>query len=166
MIVLGIAPGSTVTGYGIIKSDQPSMLECLASGSIRLSGIKDFPGRLKKIYQEIASLIEKFDPDSVALEDIFYGRNIKSALMLGQARGAAILAGVNAEKEIAIYAPREVKLAVTGRGSASKEQVQMMVMRILDSSQSFQPLDVSDALAIAICHIHRSWTKNQFSVSP
>ncbi len=162
MIILGIDPGSAITGYGVVRSDKPSDLECLSFGSIRLSRLEQFPERLKKIYDDIFSLIEEYEPDCIALEDIFYSRNIKSALQLGQARGAAILAGINNNKDVATYAPKEVKQALTGSGSASKEQVQMMVMRLLAFDRPIKPLDVSDALAVAICHINRTWTSVRY----
>jgi crossover junction endodeoxyribonuclease RuvC len=99
-------------------------------------------------------------PDIAAYEDIFYARNVRATLQLGQARGSAIIAAINAGVPIANYSPREVKQALTGYGSASKEQVQTMVMQVLDQKTPISPLDASDALAVAICHINRHWTAN------
>lgn len=161
MIVLGIDPGSSVTGYGIVKTASNSHLECLNYGCIRLSSKKEIDIRLKEIYDGIESLIELENPDEVALEDIFYSRNIKSALLLGQARGAAVIAALNKNKKVASYSPREVKQALTGSGGASKEQVQKMVQLMLKLDQQNIPLDATDALAIAVCHINRYWTNKQ-----
>jgi crossover junction endodeoxyribonuclease RuvC len=158
MIVLGIDPGSSVTGYGIIQSNNNSHLNCLDYGCIRLSSKKELNVRLKEIYDGIELLVSQANPDDVALEDIFYSRNIKSALQLGQARGAAVIAALNNNKTVASYSPKEVKQSVTGNGGASKEQVQRMVLVMLKLGQQKLPLDVTDALAIAMCHINRSWT--------
>jgi len=134
-------------------------LECKEYGCIRLQQYKEFYLRLKKIYDAISSLVNQYKPDIVVFEDIFYGRNIKAALQLGQARGAAILASVNAEKPISIYSPREVKQALPGFGGASKEQVQEMVKCLLNFENPITPLDASDALDIEICHINRYQTE-------
>ena len=163
MIVLGIDPGSSVTGYGILQSDSRDERRCITFGCIRSRSKEPFYLRLKKIYDEIGQLIEGHRPGWVALEDIFYSRNIKSVLQLGQARGAAILAAVNAQCSISLYSPREVKQALTGYGAASKEQVQSMVFRLLQLSNGAAPLDASDALAIAICHINRFWTQQNLN---
>ncbi|HPG39543.1 MAG TPA: crossover junction endodeoxyribonuclease RuvC [bacterium] len=154
MLVLGIDPGSMVTGYGLVR-DSNGELECIENGCIRNTAKTEFGARLKKIHDEITGLIEKFQPDQVAFEDIFYGRNVRALIQLGQARGAAIIAALNAHKPVVTYAPREVKLAITGFGGASKEQVQKMVIGILKLDEAMQVMDVSDALAIAICHINR-----------
>lgn len=157
MLVLGIDPGSVVTGYGIVEACEEN-LECKEYGCIRLQQYQEFYLRLKKIYDTVSSLIKQYDPDMVVFEDVFYGRNLKVVLQLGQARGAAILASVNADKSISIYSPREVKQALTGFGGASKEQVQKMVKSLLNFEKPVTPLDASDALAIAICHINRYQT--------
>jgi crossover junction endodeoxyribonuclease RuvC len=158
MTVLGIDPGSAITGYGIVKSARSSDYECVTFGCIRIELKSAFHLRLKKIYDQVSGLIENFQPDSVALEDIFYSRNVKAAMQLGQARAAAVLAALNANKTVVAYAPREVKQALTGMGAASKEQVQKMVGRLLGLEKLSAPLDASDALAIAICHTNRFWT--------
>lgn len=154
MLVLGIDPGSTITGYGLVRENKNN-LQCVECGCIRNTAKSEFFTKIKKIYDEIAGLIVKFEPDQVAFEDVFYGRNVRSLIQLGQARGAAIISALNAQKPVAVYSPREVKLALTGFGGASKEQVQKMVLGILDLDDSIPILDVSDALAIAICHINR-----------
>jgi len=165
MLVLGIDPGSAVTGFGIIKSERLSHFECLDFGCIRSSAKTEFYLRLKNIYDRVTDIILKYQPDYIALEDIFYSRNVKSALQLGQARGAAILASLNKNKAIKSYSPREVKQALTGNGAASKEQVQRMVLSMLDIKEKITPLDASDALAIAICHTNRYWTQKQMNKS-
>jgi crossover junction endodeoxyribonuclease RuvC len=154
MVVMGIDPGSQVTGYGLVAFDSggPRYLAC---GAIRTGGQPDFHARLKYIYDEIARLIGEHRPERIALEDIFYARNARSSLMLGQARAAAILAALNAGVPVSAYAPAEVKLAITGRGSAAKEQVRYMVVQLLAVDLGKQSLDVSDALAIALCHALR-----------
>ena len=164
MVVLGIDPGSAVTGFGVVESNDDG-LECKEYGCIRLQQYKEFYLRLKKIYDTVSLLINKYNPDTVVFEDVFYGRNIKAVLQLGQARGAAIIASANAEKSISIYTPREVKQALTGFGAASKEQVQKMVENILNMEKSITPLDASDALAIAICHINRYQTELKLNKS-
>jgi crossover junction endodeoxyribonuclease RuvC len=164
MIVLGIDPGNAVTGYGFIRSEE-TFFECLVFGTIRPKPQMDFQFRLKHIYDQVNALIHQHQPDSVSFEDIFFNRNFKSALQLGQARGAAILAAINSGKPIAIYSPREVKQALTGNGSAAKEQVQIMVQHLLQLTQPIVPLDASDALAIAICHANRYRTKQRLKIN-
>jgi len=158
MRIMGIDPGSMVTGYGFVSSERKGPTHYIACGCIRTHASDDFHQRIKHIHDEIARLIEEQQPDEVALEDIFYSRNIRSALQLGQARAAAILAALNAGRTVKIYSPREIKQALTGSGSAAKEQVQYMVRQLLDIHQLDLPLDASDALAIALCHSHRVWS--------
>jgi crossover junction endodeoxyribonuclease RuvC len=165
MVVLGIDPGSNVTGFGIINSNNTSHYECVHYGCIRLGNKKEFFVRLKEINNGIADIIDEYNPDFVALEDIFYSRNVKAAIQLGQARGAAVIAALNKDKNVSSYSPREVKQALTGNGGASKEQVQKMVEMILSLKQQNVPLDASDALAIAICHVNRYWTKKQMELA-
>jgi crossover junction endodeoxyribonuclease RuvC len=159
MIVMGIDPGSAVTGYGILESEPFGPMRCLTCGCVRTKATAPFERRLKTIYDEMNDLINRYAPNQIALEDIFISRNVRAAFQLGQARGAAIIAAVNAEIPIYFYAAREVKQAVTGNGAARKEQVQSMVSGLLHMDLSQWPLDASDALAIAICHSHRSRTR-------
>ncbi len=160
MLVLGIDPGSVITGYGLIQSLQTSTYECMEFGCVRTDQNKPFHLRLKEIYDRVSDLIASFRPDFVALEDIFYSRNVKAAMQLGQARGASVLAALNADKTIVTYTPREVKQALTGHGAASKEQIQRMVAKLLCLEPMRAPLDASDALAIAVCHVNRYWTEH------
>ena len=157
MIVLGIDPGSLCTGYGVVRrnTDQP---ECLGCGTIRPAATLDHPGRLKFIYDRVTQLIAQHDPDCCAVEMPVYGHNPQSMLKLGRAQAAAMLAAQNADVSVRQYTPKEIKKAVTGNGNASKEQVSAMVNRLLNIKGSDLPssTDASDALAVAVCHAHRS----------
>ncbi len=154
MVVLGIDPGLSRTGFGLIQINHLT-LKCIEYGCISPKA-DNFAFRLKYIYDNVSSLIEKYGPRFVAFEDVFFSRNAKSALILGQARGAALLAAANMNKNISVYSPREVKQALTGNGAASKEQVRFMVERLLELPDKVSPLDASDALAVAICHFNRT----------
>ena len=150
-IILGIDPGSRVTGYGVIRQ-QGRHLEYLGSGAIR-TAVEDLPTRLKCIYAGVTEIITQFQPDMFAIEQVFMAKNADSALKLGQARGTAIVAAVNQDLPVFEYAARAVKQTVVGIGSADKVQVQEMVSRILQLSAKPQA-DAADALAIAITHAH------------
>ena len=162
MVVLGIDPGSAATGYGVIDTGR-TKLKCVTYGAIRTQHKNDLADKLKIIYASLDDLIREYDPRDVALEDVFFGHNIQSALKLGQARGAAILAAANNDKPVFTYAARAVKQALTGNGGASKEQVQRMIQSLLGFQEPVQPLDASDALAIAVCHARRRETHELFS---
>ncbi|WP_290703557.1 crossover junction endodeoxyribonuclease RuvC [Amphritea sp.] len=151
MLILGIDPGSRITGYGIINS-VGAKNEYVASGCIRIKG-DTLPDRLKQVYAGVTEVIELYCPQEMAIEQVFMARNADSALKLGQARGVAIVAGVNQGLEVAEYAARRVKQAVVGKGSAEKSQVQHMVSSILKLPGLPQE-DAADALAIALCHAH------------
>lgn len=133
-------------------------LRCLACGAIQLSQQDALPARLNRIYRQLQELILEHQPAQVAIEDVFYARNVKSALKLGQVRGVAMLAAAAAGLEVAEYAPLSIKSAVVGYGRAEKQQVQLMVTRLLELPEAPKPIDASDALAIAICHLHTSAT--------
>ena len=150
MKVLGIDPGSRITGYGLIRKEGNRLLH-LDNGAIFTDTAADFPGRLHRIYQGISEVIARYTPDAVAVENIFFANNVQSALKLGQARGAAIVAGVNAGLPVYEYTALQVKQAVVGHGQAAKEQVQQMVKALLNLPEIAQA-DASDALAVAICH--------------
>jgi len=157
IIVLGVDPGTIVTGYGIVER-RGSTLKLMSSGVIRNSPDSSMPVRLKRIYSELQSLITTFHPDEFAIESAFYGKNAQSALKLGHARGVSILAAVEQEIPTSEYSPREVKKAVVGKGTASKDAVKFMVQSILGTRDAVMALDSSDALAVAICHLHRMVT--------
>jgi len=150
MKIIGIDPGSTTTGYGIIEA-KGSRVNHLDNGGIHLPTSKALPHRLSIIYKEITSLIERFNPDAFAIENVFVAKNVSSTLKLGHARGAAMVAAVNAGLPVAEYTPSQVKKALTGYGAASKDQMQRMVKAVLNlPEQAFE--DASDALAVALCH--------------
>lgn len=150
-IILGIDPGSRFTGYGVVQQ-QGHRFAYLGSGCIKL-GDNPFPERLKMIFQGVTQLISQFNPDSFAIEQVFMAHNPDSALKLGQARGAAIVAATMANISVHEYSARQVKQAVVGKGSAEKTQVQHMVKHILKLPATPQA-DAADALAIAMCHGH------------
>ena len=153
MRVMGIDPSIRVTGYGIIDFvDGKTLL--VDFGTIKPPTDADTATRLAILYDDITELIKTHQPDELAIEEVFYGVNAKSVLMLGQARGAAMLCAAHHHLPVGEYAARKVKLAATGSGRASKEQVQFMVQRQLQMSEPPQPHDAADALAVALCH-HR-----------
>lgn len=158
MIILGIDPGSQITGFGFIqkKNDQLTHLE---NGLIDCRKKKSFPDRLIFIFQNIQKIIKKFNPSCVAIESIFYAKNVQSAIKLGQARGVILVASSLLNLPVFEYTPLEVKQAVVGYGQASKEQVGQMVRRLLRLPQVAEE-NASDALAIAICHAHSVVLKN------
>ena len=158
MRILGIDPGSRVTGYGVIESDGVKSRH-LASGCIRTEN-KEFSMRLGEIFEGLQQVLESTHPDQVAVEQVFVARNPSSALKLGHARGAAVAAMVVAGLPVHEYTPRAVKQALVGTGSAEKEQVQHMI-RLLLGVRHKMTLDESDALAVAICHAHNVATENK-----
>ena len=153
MRVLGIDSGSRVTGYGVIESDGADcvFIDC---GVIRVPAADSLPARLKCIHQGVVRVIENYHPRVAAFEGVFHAANVQSALKLGHARGVCIHAAVSADLEIFEYSPLEVKSAVTGYGRAEKPQVQQMVRALLRLGERTDPYDASDALAVAICHVH------------
>ena len=154
MIILGVDPGTLITGYGVIKKNG-SALRVLDVGVIKIPSTDTMPLRLKRIYASLCTIIDRFHPDEFAIETAFYSKNAQSALKIGQARGVSILAGVNFEVPVTEYSPREVKNAVVGNGAASKEQVQYMIKNLLKLKTAPKYFDATDALAVAVCHSHR-----------
>lgn len=150
-VLLGIDPGSRITGYGVLEQ-QGNQFTYVASGCIRTQG-SDMPERLGQIFAGVSELIRQYQPNSFAIEQVFLAKNPDSALKLGQARGAAIVAAKQAQLDVAEYAARQIKQAVVGRGSASKDQVQQMVKYLLSLPKAPQA-DAADALAVALCHGH------------
>ena len=169
MRVFGIDCGTEFTGYGVVEmvSDaRESRLKHLMAGTIRLSKKDRTAQRLAQIYAELTGLIALHAPDVVAIEEVFFSANAKSALKLGQVRGVAILAAANCGVEVAEYAPLSIKSAVVGYGLAQKEQVQFMVTRLLGLENKPDSPDAADALAIAICHLHTAQTLDRQRPSP
>jgi len=161
MRVFGIDCGTEITGFGVVESDDTGRqvrLVCKAMGAIRLAKTKTLPVRLEKVFRELTEEMERWQPDVVAVEEVFYSVNAKSALKLGQVRGVALLAAAKQGLPVAEYAPLKIKSSVVGYGLAKKEQVQFMVARLLELAEVPQPADAADALAIAICHIHTAQT--------
>ena len=156
MIILGIDPGSVITGYGVITlpGRDCKLIEC---GVIRTKSGQALSDRLKRIYDGLCQVMDTYNPDQVAIESMFAGRHPQAALTLGHARGVALLAVVNHALPVSEYAPREVKMAVVGVGGASKEQVQYMVRAILKLPRVPTPADAADAVAIALCHAQRTF---------
>ena len=161
MVVLGIDPGSLNTGYGVVRQHQGA-LSVLVCGVVRLNPRWSHPERIDEICRELEMVIADFKPERVALETAFLSRNGQSALKLGQVRGAVIAFAVSRTLGLHEYGSREVKLAVTGRGAASKEQVAFMVSRMLGLAKPPEPYDVTDALAIALCDILRGESQKPF----
>jgi len=155
MRVLGIDPGTAILGFGVIEK-QLSSLSVLSFGCLRLSARLSFSAKLKAIFEKIEDVVSEFQPDSVAIESLFYAKNPKVAIKMAHARGVILFAAENQGLPIAEYSPREVKQSVTGNGGASKEQVQRMLQQILVMKEIPTPLDASDALAVAMCHLHRA----------
>jgi crossover junction endodeoxyribonuclease RuvC len=161
MRVFGIDCGTEVTGFGVVESDDGARaprLECRALGAVMLTKSHSLPVRLDQVFRELTAELERWRPDAVAIEEVFYSVNAKSALKLGQVRGVALLAAARQRIPVAEYAPLKIKSSVVGYGLASKEQVQFMVARLLGLDTLPQPADAADALAIAICHIHTAQT--------
>lgn len=161
MRVFGIDCGTEVTGFGVVETDDGAReprLVCRALGAIRLDKTGSLPARLEQVFRELSAELERWQPDAVAIEEVFYSVNAKSALKLGQVRGVALLAAARAAIPVAEYAPLKIKSSVVGYGLAKKEQVQFMVARLLGLSRVPEPADAADALAIAICHVHTAQT--------
>ena len=154
MRVLGIDPGSRVTGFGVIHVLRGGAIQYVASGCVR-SAAADLPARLKTVYEGVSEIITTYNPTVVAIEKVFMARNADAALKLGQARGAAICAGIIQRLDVAEYTALQIKRAVVGRGGAAKQQVQHMVKALLNLSV-MPPADAADALACAICHAHHA----------
>lgn len=150
-IILGLDPGTTVMGYGVV-SVTGSRLKLLQYGVIHLHKYSGHELKLKKIFDRVLNLVDEYHPDEVALEAPFYGKNVQSMLKLGRAQGVAMAAALFREVPIIEYAPKKVKQAVTGNGNASKEQVAKMLMTLLSIKELPKLLDATDALAVALCH--------------
>ncbi len=160
--ILGIDPGSRITGYGVIDFHQ-NHARHVASGCIHLRG-SDLTARLRAIFDGITAIVDEEGPVELAVEQVFFHRNAASALKLGQARGAALMAGVNRGLPLFEYSPTQVKQAVTGRGHAAKNQVQHMIKMLL-CLRELPASDAADALAVAICHAHTSQTLARIQAS-
>lgn len=153
MTILGVDPGTNVTGFGVVRWER-NRLTYVDSGILFLSDAHSLHHKLKAIYADIGAIVNRFRPTEMSIENVFYSRNVKSALKLGHARGAAILAALHHGLSISEYTPKEMKMAIVGNGAAGKEQVRYMVRQLLHIERELE-LDESDALGLAICHAHR-----------
>ncbi|HUX76312.1 MAG TPA: crossover junction endodeoxyribonuclease RuvC [Anaerolineae bacterium] len=153
MRVLGIDPGTAITGYGLVEEVRGD-LKLVAFGVIRTPAGQPLPGRLQLIYRAVSDLAEEWEPEAAAVEELFFSRNVRTAMSVGQARGVALLALADAGLDVAEYTPLAIKQAVTGYGNADKMQVQEMVRLLLELAEVPRPDDAADALAVAICHLH------------
>lgn len=151
MRIIGLDPGTATTGYGIIDvvDGQPHVVTW---GTIRTSADTETPQRLQKIYRELAQLLAEYEPDAAGIEEVFFGRNITTAISVGQARGVLILALADAGVPVGEYSPPKIKDSVTGYGKADKHQVQLMVRNLLDLEETPRPDDAADGLAVALTH--------------
>ena len=153
MLVLGIDPGTAITGYGLVHENDEglALVEC---GVITTPADQPLPQRLQTIYRGLAAIIGQHRPDQVAVEELFFSRNVRTALSVGQARGVVLLAAAEAGLPLHEYKPLEVKQTVAGYGGADKRQVQEMVRLLLRLEEIPEPDDAADAVAVAVCHIH------------
>jgi crossover junction endodeoxyribonuclease RuvC len=163
--VFGIDPGSARTGYGCVQSDG-TRHRLIACGAITIAASDPFPQKLKTIYTELGALLAEHRPDFVAIENLFHATNARSALRLGHARGVAMLAAVEAAVPIVEYTPAEVKQSIVGYGRAEKVQVRSMITLLLGLSGPPSTFDASDALAIALCHLHKMNLRGAAGMTP
>ncbi|QUH20528.1 crossover junction endodeoxyribonuclease RuvC [Alkaliphilus sp. B6464] len=163
MIILGIDPGLAIMGYGIIHYEG-NRFRPIDYGAITTPSTMPTPMRLKKIYEDLNKIMIKHNPDAVAIEELFFNTNVKTALLVGHARGVAVLSAANNDKEIFEYTPLQVKQGVVGYGRADKGQVQQMIKTLLNLPNVPKPDDVADALAVAICHAHSGNFKDMFKI--
>ncbi len=154
-IILGIDPGTTIMGFGIIEVNNKKM-KLIELNELKLTKIKDHYLRLKLIFERTIELIEKFNPDEIAIEAPFFGKNVQSMLKLGRAQGVAMAAGLSRQIPVTEYSPKKIKMAITGNGNASKEQVAKMLQTLLLIKELPKNLDSTDGLAAAVCHFYNS----------
>lgn len=154
MLAIGIDPGTAITGYGVVREAEDGSLVAVDYGVIQTSSDHAMPDRLAQLYHQLKQIILLHSPQSGAVEKLFFARNVRTALSVGQARGIALLALAESGVKIKEYSPNEIKQAVAGYGGADKNQVQQMVKVLLELDQVPQPDDAADALAVAICHLH------------
>ncbi len=164
MVILGVDPGLLNTGYAVVRAIKNSY-EIAQFGLIKTLSSQAFDKRLKTIYDQLCHIIGQYQLDALALEEIFYSRNVKVALKMSHARGVTLLAAANYQVPTAEYSPREIKQAVTGNGNASKHQVQQMIGQLLNLSSTPSIYDVTDAMAVAYCHSQRLKTEARIGTS-
>jgi crossover junction endodeoxyribonuclease RuvC len=150
-VIMGIDPGTAIMGYGIIL-EKGSKIELISMGIVKMDYLDDHFLKLQRIFEKTVDLIEQYQPDVLAIEAPFYGKNIQVVLKLGRAQGIAMAAALAKNIAVTEYAPRKIKMAITGKGTASKEQVAAMLQRLLNFKETPQFLDATDGLAVAVCH--------------
>lgn len=156
MLAVGVDPGTAITGYGVVRLDPDSSLHLVDFGVIRTSPNMPMPARLVNLRDQLVHVVKEYRPDSAAVEELYFQKNVKTAMAVGQARGVALLALGDCRVPVHEYNPPQIKQAVAGFGGADKAQVQKMVMQLLGMSEVPKPDDAADALAVAICHVHSS----------
>ena len=154
-IILGIDPGTTIMGFGLIEITNKKM-NLLELNELKLTKISDHYLRLKLIFERTIDLIDKYSPDEIAIEAPFFGKNVQSMLKLGRAQGVAMSAGLSRQIPVTEYSPKKIKMAITGNGNASKEQVAKMLQNLLNIKDLPKNLDSTDGLAAAVCHFYNS----------
>lgn len=154
MLVLGVDPGTATTGYGLVDEDAAGEAQLVGFGVILTEAKTPMPERLLKLHQELSALLAEYQPDAVAVEELFFGRNVTTAVTVGQARGVVMLAAAQAGLPVSEYKPAQVKQALVGYGGADKAQIQEMVRLMLGLNEIPRPDDAADAVAVAICHLH------------
>ncbi len=159
-VIMGIDPGTTILGYGIIKITGKNKIETLALGVIMLNKLPDHAAKLKKIFERTLALVDEYLPDEMAVEAPFFGKNVQSMLKLGRAQGVVMAAGLYRDVPITEYAPRKIKQSITGNGNASKEQVSAMLESTLKTKIDSKYLDATDGLAAALCHHYQGERPN------
>lgn len=163
-IILGIDPGTSVMGYGVVREVKKS-IELTTLGIVKLDHLDDHPLKLQRIFQKTILLIDQYNPDCLAIEAPFYGKNIQVMLKLGRAQGVAMAAALSRNIPIFEYAPRKIKQSITGKGNATKEQVAAMLQSLLKFTETPQFLDATDGLAVAVCHAFQRIASNGSSKS-
>lgn len=154
MLVLGIDPGTAITGYGIVKEFPDGKLQSIVHGVIKTPSKMPMPNRLDILFEELTEIIQEYQPDSCAVEKIFFSKNVKTAISVGQGRGVVLLALAKGNMAVGEYTPNEIKQAITGYGNADKRQMQEMVKTLLNLDKIPKPDDAADALGVAVCHIN------------
>jgi crossover junction endodeoxyribonuclease RuvC len=152
--VLGVDPGTAATGYGVVVRKEGGAVSLVECGVIRTSADAELPARLREIHAGLSDVLERHRPDAVAVEGVFYGKNVRTTVLLGHARGVILLAAAERDLEVADYSPAEVKNAIVGTGRGTKEQVQFMVKQLLRLREAPKPSDAADGVAVALCHIN------------
>lgn len=156
-VILGIDPGTAIMGYGVVK-ESANRIEMISLGVVRMEHLDDHPLKLKRIFEKTVSLITQYQPDCLAIEAPFYGKNIQVVLKLGRAQGVAIAAALSHDIPVFEYSPRKIKQSITGNGNAGKEQVAAMLHTLLKFTETPEFLDATDGLAVAVCHSFQRMT--------